>query len=290
MPRVGVRWQLAPALALSAGAGRYAQPIRSLRSDESLISSFIAYDLIATPPDSVGMSRADDVVLGLEWGGANTLLRVEAYARRLHNLVLPLRASVPSDAPILVSDTFRIGSGRNRGIELMAAHRRGSAEVSLAYAFTRAELRSGDDVFPPRFERRHELDANLAFTWPRTLLSSRLVLGSGQPYTAALGQADLWGRYHPETQRWILQGTSIIAGEHNAARMPGYVRLDVALRRSYEKVWFGRQGTLTPYLQILNVLGTRNVLTAEVENFPRPRIAYTPQLPFLPSFGIEWKF
>jgi hypothetical protein len=65
----------------------------------------------------------------------------------------------------------------------------------------------------------------------------------------------------------------------------------VAARRSYEKRWFGRAGVLTPYLQIVNVLNNKNALVAEPKpNQSNPLINYWPQLPLIPTFGLEWRF
>jgi TonB dependent receptor/Carboxypeptidase regulatory-like domain/TonB-dependent Receptor Plug Domain len=289
MPRLGLRWQATPRLALSAGGGSYAQSMRSLRNDESILSSFIAYDLIASQPESIGLSRSRDVVLGAEWSDDRTLVGLDAYARRLSGLVVPFQADDPMDAPVVVTDSFRVGTGRAHGVELSAAHRRGVAELSLAYAFSVAELTAGDDLFNPRFERRHQLDVGANLTWPRTVLGARLALGTGQPYTEQIGLVD-HRFYDPSTGQWSQGGPRFVRGEHNGARLPGYLRLDIAARRSFEKRWFGQDGVLTPYVQILNVLNTRNVLIGEADSFGRPELSYLPQLPFLPTFGIEWRF
>jgi hypothetical protein len=98
--------------------------------------------------------------------------------------------------------------------------------------------------------------------------------------------------YNAANRRW--EGESIfgllVTGEHNAARLPGYFRLDIAARKTYRKHWFGQDGTVTPYLQILNVLNTKNVLIADRQPYSRPLLRYAPQLPLLPTLGVEWKF
>ena len=87
-------------------------------------------------------------------------------------------------------------------------------------------------------------------------------------------------------------GGAVLLGEHNSARLPGYFRLDVGFRRSYEPRIFGRQTTVTPFLQIVNVLNTPNVLAGipDVYGDAGPQVTYAPQLPILPTFGLEWKF
>jgi hypothetical protein len=95
-------------------------------------------------------------------------------------------------------------------------------------------------------------------------------------------------QYNPVTGVWEAAHSGAVLGAHNAARLPGYLRLDVAARRSYSRRWFGRPVTVTPFAQVLNVLNTRNVLIGEAQVYGSPRMSYMPQLPFLPSFGLEW--
>ena len=50
--------------------------------------------------------------------------------------------------------------------------------------------------------------------------------------------------------------------------------------------------TITPYVQVLNVLNTRNVLFGEPSafGFGQPVLEYAPQLPVFPTLGVEWRF
>ena len=61
LPRAGLRWQITPSLQFNLGGGKYAQAMRSMKDDESVISSFVAYDLLTTQPESVGLLRGSDM-------------------------------------------------------------------------------------------------------------------------------------------------------------------------------------------------------------------------------------
>lgn len=56
--------------------------------------------------------------------------------------------------------------------------------------------------------------------------------------------------------------------------------------------WFGREITLTPHINVLNVLNTRNVLVAlPTSGYGSPPVLnYAPQLPFLPSVGVDFSW
>ena len=293
MPRVGARWALSPELALSFGAGRYAQIIQSLRNEESLGASLLAYEFLAGSPQAAGLLTGEDVVLGAEWARGATSVRLDAYAKRLHNLPLPPTPDDILEAPVVVSEGFKNGEGSAQGLELLARHSRGTAQFSLAYALAFADREVDGERFAPRFERRHTVDAlALLPLGARGQFSARLAAATGQPYTPVLGVGQGY-RYDPTGRRFVYVGDDVVLlGEHNAGRLPGYLRLDVGARRTYEKRWFGGNVTLTPYLQILNVLNTRNVLFAEPQasGYGPAVLNYAPQLPFFPTFGVEWKF
>lgn len=295
MPRAGARWALTEWLALSLAAGRYAQAVTSIRDDESLAASLLAYDLLDAVTPASRLPTARDLVLGAHWRAGRTVVDAHAYVKEFHDLRLPPLPSDPFDSPVLVADGFRRGSGSARGLELRAAHEGEDWGATLSYALSSARRTAGADRFTPRFHRTHLLDA-LAHheLGARGRLSIRAAWGSGQPYTAAIGVVQPLAS-RPDEADWTSDyRPTLLLGRHNAERLPGYFRVDVGARWTAERRWFGRRVTITPYAQVLNVLNTRNVLTAE----PTPygtlvaptELKYPPQLPILPSFGLEWRF
>jgi hypothetical protein len=293
LPRVGAQLSVSPRLTLSLGAGRYAQVLRSLRDEESFAASLVAYDLLGAVPRELGLSTGADAVLGAEWRGRSTRVRLDAYVKRLGRLALPPPPGDPMDAPILSVDSLRAGRATARGLELLAQHRQGDLEFSLGYTLAFAELDVAGERYPPRFERRHTLEVTGAAPLGRRgTVSARLALATGQPYTPAIGVTQT-AEFDPVTGRFIWGSPTVLLGEHNAGRLPGYLRLDVAARKTFDKRWFGTTVAVTPYLQILNVLNSRNVLFAEPNPYGvlgRPVLEYVPQLPILPTFGVEWRF
>src|SRR5690606_13896715 len=125
--------------------------------------------------------------------------------------------------------------------------------------------RSVDGVtFVPRFARTHALDVCALVPWSTNgIFTVRATAGTGQPFTQVIGFSGD-PRFDPITGTFESpQSESLILGGHNAARLPAYFRVDVAVRRDYDKRWFGRDMTLTPYIQVLNILNTRNTLLSD---------------------------
>jgi hypothetical protein len=297
MPRVGARYEVSPSFALSLGLGRYAQVFHSMRDEESFAAGLMAYDVFTTVPVASGLTTADDVTVGAEWKSGPTQLRVDAYAKRLHNLPLPPTPAEPLSAPVVLAEGFRIGTGTAQGLEVLAGRTWGERGMRLAYAFAFAEREVDGERFAPRFERRHTLDLS-GYTplGRRGQATTRLALATGQPYTPVVGITQGYS-YDHGTKRFRYGGPSnggtILLGEHNAERLPGYLRLDVGARKEWDKQWFGRTVTLAPYLQILNVLNSPNVLAANPNAYYSGRnvvLEYVPQFPIFPTFGVEWRF
>jgi hypothetical protein len=129
----------------------------------------------------------------------------------------------------------------------------------------------------------------------RTDGSARLVASTGQPYTAVLGRFAPFsplakpgpGELEPGFPRLVL-------GEHNAARLPGYWRLDLSARRESPRRLFGRDGSLTWVFQVINAFNTKNVLAADPDAYSFGGtggvLNYLPQLPIVPTFALEWRF
>jgi hypothetical protein len=115
-------------------------------------------------------------------------------------------------------------------------------------------------------------------------------VASGQPYTPVVGYLQSFA-HNAASGGLRIQDGAMIYGEQNSARGPFYARLDAALRRSYDRRLFGREGTITPYIQVLNLLNFRNVLWLLPEDGGgEPVLKYGPQLPTLPTIGFEWQF
>jgi len=292
LPRVGASLALSPRVTLLAGAGRYAQALHSIKDEESVFSSLVAYDVFAAVPQHMGLAVGSDFVAGVEWAPGATTVRVDVYTTAQERVPLAPLPVEPLRAPVLAPDGAVASRGTARGAELLARRAWGRSALSLSYAVASVTREIGGEQFTPRFARSQRLDlSGYAPLGSRGQGSLRVQWATGQPYTPAVSQTPGF-RYDPATGTFVEDGNAVVLGEHNSARLPGYFRLDLSARRSFERRWFGRATTVTPYLQVLNVLNTRNVLFAEASPSAAgdPRLKFTPQLPIFPTIGVEWRF
>jgi hypothetical protein len=291
MPRIGLRARVAPTLALTLGGGRYAQLVHTLRDEESVAASFFAYDLQAAFAPAAAPETGDDAVAGVEWGTPGAALRVEAYAKRFHDLALAPLGADPLKSPALAGDDALRGEGRAHGIEVLGQVQRGARTLSFAYVLGRTTRTLPGEEFAPRLDRTHRIDASGSMPlWRKLMASTRLQWMTGQPYTPVRSLSPSY-RYDPATGALVFDRNQVVYGAHNSDRLPAYFRLDLALRATLTRKWFGHAGTLTPYAQVLNVTGAHNVLWATgSDRAGTAQLEYGPQAPVLPTVGFEWRF
>ena len=84
-----------------------------------------------------------------------------------------------------------------------------------------------------------------------------------------------------------LGGYGVVLEDRNASRYPTYHRLDISARKTLTRSW----GTITPYVDILNVYNRRNVLFYffEYEQTPPVRSGIS-MFPLVPTVGFEVHF
>ncbi len=168
--------------------------------------------------------------------------------------------------------------GHARGIEWLVERRaaRGiSGWLSYALGFSRYADSVSGERFWGDFDQRHTVNAFATYRLgDRTSASARFRLGSNTPATGYWAERD--GRFFVTTAR-------------NELRTPGYARLDMRANRTFTR----RQGRLTLYVELLNVLGRRN------ERFVLPGVnrrtleagnPFASMLPFVPSAGLLIEF
>lgn len=285
--------------AVKVAAGRYVQFLHSMR-DESLP---VSNDLWIVAGGGVPAVVSDQVQAGVErYWGDDWSASVEAYYRHFDGVTEVNLAADPNDP----TDDVLAGRGRSVGLDLLVRRNSGPVTGWATLSFLRAErtlpdpaARGWDELspevtFPPVFDRRADLDVVLQYDAPRNVeLGLRWNFGSPLPYTRPVAQYYAW-RYSPLDRRYRPRDTDpeevpvyVQLGDRNGERYPAYHRLDVTVRRTFERSW----GEWTPYLQVLNVYNRRNVLWY-FYNYDRspPVRSGLSMFPVLPALGVEISF
>ena len=275
-------------------AGRSHQALSSIRSEEPVSSSYLAYDLLA-PVQEGPLLRNSEVSGGWEGGAHGVRVRVEAFVRRMDNLRLPVLNNNPIESLMLVEPSRReLGSGMAKGLESTWSWSPagGGATVVGSYRWAKVTRTVGGRTYTPRFHRDHEGELSASLQRGGSTWSVRFSARSGQPTTPIVAFLPFVAYASPDARLGGLYDDVLnFAGEYNSATLPPYLRIDVGWRGSKEVGWFGG-GTLTPYASIANLFSLPNVVgvAPEERTDGASERVYAPQLPMVPFLGLEFRF
>ena len=281
-PRVALKALVAENFALTGSAGRYFQPIHSLR-DHNSPWSFVDFWIGADSLTPVG--RSDHLVLGFEqWFSPDLSLTVEGYRKTFNDI---LNTNVADDLAVR-GDEFVTMTGDAYGLDVLLRKYAGDWTGWISYSFGKSMRQDPTQEFPPAHDRRHFLNIVVNGAGPLgSEMSLRWGFGSPLPYTQIVGQ------WEHRTYRVAANGFRDLELEPiadlqlNGRRYPHYSRLDVSFR--WEMGLWG--GVAHPFLQFVNLYNRDNVFLYNFDFTETPGVRRTvPQLPFLPSFGMEFEF
>ncbi|HET9949942.1 MAG TPA: TonB-dependent receptor, partial [Longimicrobiales bacterium] len=300
-PRVAVKRFFAGGdLAIKVAAGRYTQFLHSLRDEELPLG----LDIWVLAGERAPHVVSDQLQVGIEgFRGEEWFWSVEAYARTFDGVV----TFNPADDPNDDLDDMLGGEGLSYGLDLLLRRDAGAVTGWVAASFLKADRTFPDPLvaatpppeitYPPVFDRRLDLDLVLRYPffggWEGGL---RWNFGTGTPYTRALGAFAYYtprmvdgGRLHwsGADDAELVREEAVQLERRNGSRLPAYHRLDLSLRKTFVKSW----GTLTPYLNVLNVYNRRNPLFYffEYDEDPAVRSGIS-MFPVLPTIGLEVTF
>ena len=287
-PRVTLRQQATPHVALTQSLGRYHQPA---------LASAIDYQLPGEPfrASHAWQASAGVNVVSPRLGGDVT---VNAFGATLHDLPVDvLSGATPVAAPgspgsggaAAASRQFseeqfgsysyqaNRGRGRSYGVEAMIRRRVGQVQGWVAYTLSRS-VRQGDPWALERYapyllDQPHVLTALATAPVGKWRFGARLRYASGNPITPAVG-----AYVDTDAQAYVP-----ISGRALSERLPAFVQLDLRVDRTWDRPW----GVLKLFLDVQN---TTNRINPEgvSYNFDYSQRQYTRGLPVFPSLGLEY--
>ena len=289
--------------AVKLSLGRYSQYAHSLRDEEFPLG----IDIWVLAGERAPRVVSDQLQIGYERFIEETwFVAVHAFHRDFSGVITNNLADDPND-PL---DDLLPGTGRAHGMDFFLERRLGEVSGSLSLSWLQADrtfpdFRSGSDevsllTYPPIFDRRLDADLVLRFPLPGGWDGGlRWPVGTGLPaprplasYSSLTPRQSRGGRLRWQDEAFDPEGEDelpygVILGPRNGDRYPLYHRLDVSARKEFIRSW----GSLSPYVDILNVYNRQNVLfyfhdfTAD----PPVRTGLS-MFPFLPSIGVEVRF
>lgn len=283
-PRLAVSHDLDPAWRVKLGLGRYHQYLQLITTE-----GFTAGDFYLPSDETVDVGRSWQVVAGLEWAPTrHDLVSIEIYETSLDNLLV-LDSRSPVDRNQLTAQDIFItgGTGYARGLEVLVRRDLGEVTGWLGYTLgsTRrrfAELNDGAE-FPPKYDRRHDVNALLSRRVGAWTLGAAFQYGTGQAFTPAAARYELRDPASGRTDNL----SQVLPADRNSARLLPYHRLDLSARRPMRL--FGRPAELV--VEVFNVYSRRNEWFVQYETEDDVTEAtMVRMLPLIPSVGVDLAF
>ncbi|MCY7409570.1 MAG: hypothetical protein LH473_04800, partial [Chitinophagales bacterium] len=213
----------------------------------------------------------------------NLELTLEPYWKSFTQLISLNREKVlPSDPD------YQIETGKAYGIDFLAKYNYKRYYLWFAYSLGYVTRNNGEQVYPPHYDRRHNLNIVASYNWGEDAsweFDIRWNFGSGFPFTLTQGFYEqvnfLNGINTPYTTQngslGILYDDSL-----NSGRLPYYHRLDLALKKI---IHVSENSDLEINASVINVYNRANIFY-----FDRVRYERVNQLPILPSIGASFTF
>ena len=260
-PRLALRYQLTPRVALKGAVGLYAQP-----PDPTAFSRDFGNPNILP-------EHGTQYVVGAEgelWPGVT--VDIDLFWKNLRDLVVP--GQNPGD-PLLTND----GIGRAYGGEVLIRQNLGKHLFGwLAYTLSRSERKDhpGQDWYLFEFDQTNIFTVMLSYFLPRGFeVGARYRYVTGDPYTAVTGSFydSVSDKYTP------------LSGPTNGARLGPFSQLDLRV----DKVFTFDRWRFSIYLDVQNVLRADNP-EAVGYNYNYTIAHPITGLPLLPILGIRGDF
>lgn len=289
-PRIGLKYNLSKRVRLKFAGGLYSQNLISTKSDRDVVNLFTGYlsgpdDDLYRPNGSNATSKLQKsihAIGGIEYDPSDYLeLNLEPYIKYFTQLIEINRNKITPRDPDFATET-----GKAYGIDLSAKYERNAWYFWLAYSLGRVERNDGEQVYPPHYDRRHNLNFLGTYTIAKKWeFSVRWNLGSGFPFTQTAGFYESIDFLNGiSTDYTTANGDlGIIYDEDlNGGRLPYYHRLDVGAKRMFK---FTNKNKLEITLSVTNVYNRENIFY-----FDRVRYERVNQLPILPSVSVSYSF
>lgn len=229
-PRLTATWLATDRLRVKGAWGRYNQFVNRLIREDVFQGNREFWAL--SDDTTVPVAASTNASVGAAYQTNSLLLDAEVFSRDIGNLPQLAPRLTGSTDSVDLNSFFYTGSGRSKGVELLTQMRKGRHSGWASYTLSRVtyDFPELSEPFPADQDRTHELKLVDIVSLGGWTASATWVLSSGTPYTEPAG-------VEPVTFEGPMGSVTferIVIGDKNAARLPTYHRLDLALNHVWQ--------------------------------------------------------
>ena len=302
-PRVGIKYIYSNKLRLKFAGGIYSQNLVSAVSERDVVNLFYGFlsgsynlqDEFMGHEVTSDLQISQHLILGAEYDlTKNLLLQIEGYYKANPQLIVLNRNKIYNDTPgnATKDDYFKkdfiIEQGDAYGMDVLLKYDYRRTFLWFVYSLGKVKRNDGVYNYAPHFDRRHNINLVASQVMGEDLnweVSARWNLGSGFPTR----QTQLYYELMPfvdgiSTDYTTTNGQlGIMYTEiDKKVRLPFYHRLDITAKYTF---YFSNDSEMEASFGITNIYNRSNIFY--VDRVTNEKIY---QLPFMPSFGLNYRF
>jgi hypothetical protein len=287
-PRARLTWQPASTVSLSGSWSKLHQFAQSLRNAESVVGILFPVDLyVGAAADGVPVASSDVGVVAAELRpSAGIRLGLQGWLRTFNGLLFV----APVDGEPFSTGGMTTGAGSARGLSVDGGVRGARFDLIASWGWRRVRFETGGAMWVPEHGTEHDVSAGIT-AFPGSTTSVRIgAHGRFGRRTTPVPDALEWESCNLADSGCEFAGSPHYGtGEPGAARLPAYLRFDIAARKHWHLAVFGRDAILALSGTLTNVLGRQNVLTwAGDPAGAVTAIEMRPRSPLV--LGVDWQF
>jgi len=304
-PRLAIKYNANSNLRFKLAAGLYSQNLISANSDRDVVNLFYGFlsgsDNLPETFDGKSikqkLQKSDHLILGVEYDGIKNLtINVEGYYKYFPQLTNINRDKIyedtpeNSDKPDYLKKDYIIERGDAEGIDFSFKYEYSRLYLwaVYSYAFVHRSYETDHMInYVPVYDRRHNINLVASYqmgenkSWETSL---RWNFGSGFPFTLTQGYYESLDFSEGVTTDYTKTNGNlgIQYSELNSGRLPYYHRLDFSIKKTFT---ISKNSKLEADFSITNVYDRKNIFY--INRITADKIY---QLPFMPSFGLNFMF
>jgi len=288
-PRIGLKYNISDRIRFKTAGGLYSQNLLSTINERDVVNLFVGF--LSGPDESITnhdgtaaksrLQKSWHTVGGFEVDVLKNLdVNLEGYYKRFTQLI-----SLNRNKANLLDPNYFVETGNAYGLDLSFKFEARRAYIWGAYSLGYVTRDDGEQVYPPVFDRRHNLNIVTTYQAGKKReweFGARWNFGSGFPFTQTQGFYNNFN-YTDGIGTDVYGGQGgigiLYADKRNGGRLPYYHRLDLSIKRT---ISFSKYGKIEITASATNVYDRPNIFY-----FDRVRYDRVNQLPLLPSLSMQ---
>ncbi len=242
-----------------------------------------------------GLQYAWHAIFGFEYDLNRYLMaNIEGYYKYFSQLSNINQNKLYEDVAqfAMIDDVFKkdfiLESGQSYGVDILLKYNRDRLFLWGVYSWGYNTRWDGFQTYFPVFDRRHNINLVASYLFGKKKdfeINVRWNLGSGLPFTPTAGNYQNENFQGGVTTDYVTNNptnVTTILGAFNSQRLPTYHRLDFTVKKQFV---LKNKTNLETVFSITNLYNRNNIFYV---NRVTGEEIY--QFPFLPSFGLSYKF